>query len=59
MSNTQEQKTKKCIKCGDCNYYISCRCSLFGGKRYGHDGCQHGETGGLHPDVAKAYRNRI
>ncbi len=58
MGNTKEQEPKKYIKCGDCSYYSSGWCFLFSETRYGYNGCLYGKTGGLHPDVIKAYKNR-
>ena len=57
MTN-KDTKEEKFVKCGCCNYYMSGRCSLFGGSREAYDGCKYGGTGGMHPDVAKYYRNR-
>ena len=54
----KEAKEEKYIKCGDCNKYMSGKCALFEESRETYDGCKYGETGGMHSDVAKYYRNR-
>lgn len=55
---TDNKEKNETINCGDCNYYMSGKCALFGKSREAYDGCKHGETGGVHPDIAKYYRNR-
>ena len=55
MADNEEKK--KFIKCGDCGYYMSNKCALFGGATHAYDGCPHGKKGGLHPDIARHYKN--
>lgn len=55
MADNEEKK--KFIKCGDCGYYMSNRCALFGGTRHACDSCQYGKKGGLHPDIERYYKN--
>ena len=55
MADNEEKK--KYIKCGDCGYYRSGKCVLFGETRHAYSSCPYGKKDGLHPDVAKYYKN--